>query len=50
MKLQLWTTVDGEADELLGELDVNDQEWWAGQTDPGSALALLGNLADEIVG
>jgi hypothetical protein len=29
MKLQLWSTVNGEPDELLGEVDISEEEWHA---------------------
>jgi len=50
MKLQLWTTVDGQADDLLGEIDVDDDEWNDAQADSGSAINLILDLAAEIEG
>lgn len=48
MKLQLWTTVNGQADDLLGEIDVDDDEWHDAQADGGSALELVQSLASEL--
>lgn len=48
MKLQLWTTVDGQADDLLGEVEVDDEEWRNAQTEGGDALELIRDLAMEI--
>lgn len=48
MKLQLWTTVDGEPDDLLGEIDVDDDEWHDAQADAGRALELVQSLASEL--
>ena len=48
MKLQLWTDVDGNADELLGEIDVDDDAWTDAQSSPGDAIALIQDLALEI--
>jgi len=50
MKLQLWTTVNGQPDEMLGEVDVDDDEWNDAQADGGSALELIRDLAVEIDG
>ena len=50
MKLQLWTTVNGEADDLLGEVDVDDELWLDAQSSPGDALQLIQDLADEVSG
>lgn len=50
MKLQLWTTVDGQPDEMLGEIDVDDEEWYDAQSSGGDALELIRNLAVEIDG
>lgn len=48
MKLQLWTTVNDEADELLGEIDVDDEEWNNAQADGADARELIVNLASEL--
>lgn len=48
MKLQLWTTVNDQADESLGEIDVDDEEWHDAQADAGSALDLVQTLASEL--
>lgn len=48
MKLQLWTTVNGEADEMLGEVDIDDEEWHNAQACGGDALELIQNLASEV--
>lgn len=37
MKLQLWSTVDGQADDLLGEVDVDDEEWRDAQANGADA-------------
>jgi hypothetical protein len=50
MKLQLWTTVNGEANDLLGEVDVDDEEWHDAQADGGDAIQLIRDLATEIDG
>jgi hypothetical protein len=51
MKLQLWTTTaNGEANECLGEIDVEDEEWYDAQCDDGSALELIRDLASEVNG
>lgn len=51
MKLQLWTTdVTGQPDDLLGEVEIGDDEWADAQTDSGSALGLIQDLADEVDG
>lgn len=50
MKLQLWTTVNGEADDLLGEVDVDDEEWHNAQADGGDAIQLIRDLATEVDG
>lgn len=47
MKLQLWTTVDGQADDMIGEIDVDEEEWNDAQADGGSALELIQALAIE---
>lgn len=49
MKLQLWTTINGEADDLLGEVEVDDEEWFDAQADGGSALELIQSLATEVM-
>ncbi len=41
MKLQLWTTVNGQADELLGEIDIDDQNGTTRKTSGGDALELM---------
>lgn len=48
MKLQLWTIVNGQANDLLGEVNVDDDEWRDAQADGGSALGLVLDLADEL--
>jgi hypothetical protein len=48
MKLQLWTTVNGEPDELLGEIDVDDEQWHNAQACPGDAHELICDLAGEL--
>jgi hypothetical protein len=48
MKLQLWTTANGEADELLGEVDVDNNEWANAQADGGYAINLIRDLAAEV--
>jgi hypothetical protein len=48
MKLQLWTNVNGQADECLGEIDVDDQEWNDAQGCSGDALELIQALASEM--
>lgn len=48
MKLQLWTTVNGDPDELLGEVEVDDEQWINAQTEGGDALELIRDLAMEI--
>lgn len=48
MKLQLWTTVNGEPDDLLGQVDVDDEEWQNAQVDGGSAIELIRDLASEV--
>lgn len=49
MKLQLWTTDDtGQANEFLGEVDVDDETWVYVQTDGADALELMRALADEV--
>lgn len=50
MKLQLWTTVDGQADDMLGEVDVDDDEWNNAQADGADARQLILDLAVEIDG
>lgn len=50
MKLQLWTTVAGEPDDLLGEVDVDDQEWMDAQADGADARQLILDLAAEVEG
>lgn len=49
MKLQLWTTdANGEPDELLGEIDVDDGQWADAQTGAGEARELIQELASEV--
>lgn len=50
MKLQLWTTVNGEPDDLLGEIDVDDEEWHNAQAEGADARQLILDLATEIDG
>lgn len=50
MKLQLWTTINGQADDMLGEIDVDDEEWNNAQTEGADALQLIRDLAVEIDG
>lgn len=50
MKLQLWTDVDGQPDELLGEVDVTDEEWADCQSSGADSLQLIRDLTDEIGG
>lgn len=45
MKLQIWSTdVDGNADELLDEVDVHEEEFDYAQIDGEAATVLLGSL------
>lgn len=48
MKLQLWTTVYGLPDVLLGEIDVDDEQWLYAQAGSGDALELIRELASEV--
>jgi hypothetical protein len=48
MKLQLWTTVNGDPNELLGEVDVDDEEWENAQASAGDAYELITDLASEV--
>jgi hypothetical protein len=48
VKLQLWTTVNGNADELLGEVDVDDEEWNNAQAEGADARELILALASEM--
>lgn len=48
MKLQLWTTVNGEANECLGEVEVDEEEWTNAQACAGDAFELITDLAAEI--
>lgn len=48
MKLQLWTTVNGEANEFLGEVEVDDKEWNNAQACAGDAFELITDLATEL--
>lgn len=50
MKLQLWTTVNGQADGLLGEIDVDDEEWYDAQSSGADAMQMIQELASEIDG
>jgi hypothetical protein len=50
MKLQLWTTVDGHAEECLGEIDVDDEQWHYAQACAGDAYELITDLANECQG
>lgn len=50
MKLQLWTTVNGQADEMLGEIDVDDDDWHDAQVDGVDARELIRELAIEVDG
>jgi hypothetical protein len=48
MKLQLWTTVDGQAEDCLGEVEVDDEQWQSAQACAGDAFELITDLAAEI--
>ena len=51
MKLQLWTDTGGDnpqADDLLGEIDVDDDAWTDAQSSPADALMLIQDLALEV--
>ena len=48
MKLQLWTTAHGDPNELLGEVDVDDEEWENAQACAGDAYELITDLASEV--
>lgn len=50
MKLQLWTTVDGQPDDLLGEVEVGDEEWMNAQAEGADARQLILDLAAEVEG
>lgn len=48
MKLQLWTTVNGEPDDMLGEIEVDDEEWHDAQSSGADAMQMIQDLAVEI--
>lgn len=50
VKLQLWTTVDGQPDDLLGEVEVGDEEWMNAQAEGADARQLILDLAAEVEG
>jgi len=50
MKLQLWTTDDNnDPDELLGEINVDDDEWRSAQTWGADARELICALAKAAI-
>lgn len=50
MKLQLWTTVNDQADQFLGEIEVDDEEWHNAQAEGADARQLILDLAAEVDG
>lgn len=48
MKLQLWTTVNGHAEDCLGEIEVDDEQWRNAQACAGDAYELITDLAAEV--
>jgi len=50
MKLQLWTTVDGEPEDMLGEIEVSDEDWYDAQSSGADSLRLIQDLAAEVHG
>jgi len=47
MMLQLWTTVDGQPDDLLGEIEVDDETLRDAQSSPADSLQLVQDLTAE---
>jgi hypothetical protein len=51
VKLQLWSeSLDGQPDELLGQVDVDDEFWENATACAGDAFELITDLATEVNG
>lgn len=47
MMLQLWTTANGQPEDLLGEIEVDDETLRDAQSSPGDSLQLIQDLTAE---
>lgn len=48
MRLQLWTVVDGEPEELIGEIDCTEEQWNAAQDNAFDGTWFISELASAV--